>query len=92
MDEAAIKKKLRELGEVMSALPSQGPDKDAVEGVYIPMDAQSTEDSLDQLRLQVKYLVFDLEATRRENKYLRQMIENRRRRRADGSDEGSSEF
>lgn len=32
-------------------------------------------DSLDYLRLSVKYLVFDLEATRRENKYLREMLE-----------------
>lgn len=33
------------------------------------------QESLDHLRLSVKYLVFDLEATRRENKYLRNMIE-----------------
>ena len=32
------------------------------------------QDSLDYLRLSVKYLVFDLEATRRENEYLRKMI------------------
>ena len=32
-------------------------------------------DSLDYLRLSVKYLVFDLEATRRENRYLREMLE-----------------
>lgn len=34
------------------------------------------QDSLDYLRLSVKYLVFDLEATRRENKYLRSLIES----------------
>jgi regulator of replication initiation timing len=33
------------------------------------------QDALDYLRLSVKYLVFDLEATRRENAYLRRMIE-----------------
>lgn len=33
------------------------------------------QESLDYLRLSVKYLVFDLEATRRENKYLREMLE-----------------
>jgi len=33
------------------------------------------QESLDHLRLSVKYLVFDLEATRRENKYLRNMLE-----------------
>jgi hypothetical protein len=34
------------------------------------------QESLDYLRLSVKYLVFDLEATRRENKYLRSLIQN----------------
>ncbi len=34
------------------------------------------QDSLDHLRLTVKYLVFDLEATRRENKYLRKLIDS----------------
>ena len=33
------------------------------------------QESLDYLRLSIKYLVFDLEATRRENKYLRKMVE-----------------
>lgn len=32
-------------------------------------------DSLDHLRLSVKYLCFDLEATRRENDYLRKMLQ-----------------
>jgi len=31
--------------------------------------------SLDHLRLSVKYLVFDLEATRRENSYLRKLVQ-----------------
>lgn len=34
------------------------------------------QESLDYLRLSVKYLVFDLEATRRENKYLRTLIDS----------------
>ncbi len=33
------------------------------------------QDSLDYLRLSVKYLVFDLEATRRENTYLKKVID-----------------
>lgn len=32
------------------------------------------QESLDYLRLSIKYLVFDLEATRRENQYLRDII------------------
>lgn len=37
------------------------------------------QESLDYLRLSVKYLVFDLEATRRENGYLRRLIEQSNR-------------
>ncbi len=33
------------------------------------------KDSIDYLRLSVKYLLFDLEATRRENAQLRKMLE-----------------
>ncbi len=33
------------------------------------------QESLDYLRLSVKYLVFDLEATRRENQYLRKLLD-----------------
>jgi len=33
------------------------------------------QDSLDYLRLSVKYVMFDLEATRRENAYLRKLLE-----------------
>jgi hypothetical protein len=44
------------------------------------------QDSLDHLRLSVKYLVFDLEATRRENQYLRRLIDSQGER-ADGHDD-----
>ena len=40
------------------------------------------QENLDYLRLSVKYLVFDLEATRRENTYLRKMLDT------NGHDEG----
>ena len=38
--------------------------------------AAALQESLDQLRLSVKYLVFDLEATRRENATLRKRLAN----------------
>jgi hypothetical protein len=41
----------------------------------IRQTVKDLQDSLDYLRLSVKYLVFDLEATRRENAYLRKMLE-----------------
>jgi hypothetical protein len=49
------------------------------------------QESLDDLRLTIKYLVFDLEATRRENTYLRNLVEQANRRDAsqeDVEDEG----
>ncbi|MBL0926485.1 MAG: hypothetical protein IBJ11_02380 [Phycisphaerales bacterium] len=41
----------------------------------IRQTVKDLQDSMDYLRLSVKYLVFDLEATRRENEYLRKMLE-----------------
>jgi hypothetical protein len=41
------------------------------------------QDSLDYLRLSVKYLVFDLEATRRENQYLRKLLDRQNGRAAE---------
>ena len=37
----------------------------------------SLQESLDYLRVCIKYQMFDLEATRRENKYLRKLLEER---------------
>lgn len=44
------------------------------------------QESLDYLRLSVKYLVFDLEATRRENDYLRGLVTGQN---DDGSADGA---
>ena len=38
----------------------------------------SLQESLDYLRVCIKYQLFDLEATRRENKYLRKLLEERK--------------
>lgn len=46
----------------------------------------SLQESLDYLRLSIKYLVFDLEATRRENQYLRKLLGEAR-----GNNGGTSE-
>ncbi len=50
------------------------------------------QESLDHLRLSVKYLVFDLEATRRENGYLRKLIEQANRDDARRSDPDDDNF
>jgi hypothetical protein len=45
------------------------------------------QESLDYLRLSLKYLVFDLEATRRENQYLRRLLERQSGRRDGQNDQ-----
>lgn len=49
------------------------------------------QESLDYLRLSVKYLVFDLEATRRENQYLRKMLQQATDGQPDQPDAGPSD-
>ena len=84
MREAAIKKQLADLIQAITSSPYTGrTSAGSLHGVC-NTDASSHETAvsncLDHLRLQVKYLLFDLEATRRENRYLRQMLESRHRR------------
>lgn len=81
MKEAAAKKKVLELNDYIT-VSHIGKVAKAVgqEGVYLPekgSEKSSLEESLDLLGLHVKYLMFDLEATRRENKYLRALLESR---------------
>lgn len=86
MKEAAIKKQLCELSESVTMSPLFGSEAGLAEGIY-KSESQEQEpsvgESIDRLRLQLKYLMFDLEATRRENRYLRQMLEGRGRRDRD---------
>ena len=81
MNEAAIRQRLAELNHILQGVPLATQAKTASgEGVYAshsPVAKGGIEEALDQVRLQVKYIVFDLEATRRENRYLRQMLESR---------------
>ena len=80
MDEKLIRSKLGELAEIVAALPAPSEEEPS-KGAYLahapPMSAKSNEELIDHIRLQVKYILFDLEATRRENRYLRQMLERR---------------
>ena len=88
IDEAAVRKDLNDLIEAITSSPLAGKATSPAPGVYHspPQADAAIGDSLGQLRLQVKYLLFDLEATRRENRYLRQMLENRHRRNRDTDD------
>jgi hypothetical protein len=88
IDEAAIRKDLNDLIECIIAAPLAGKSAAPMPGVYqgVPQTEAELADTVNQLRLQVKYLLFDLEATRRENRYLRQMLENRHRRNRESED------
>lgn len=73
---------LKRIVELMEAMKERPPadGAGASRGAYVSHAgpaAGSVEDLLDHLRLRVKYLLFDLEATRRENHYLRNMLQRR---------------
>ncbi|MFQ5423162.1 MAG: transcriptional regulator [Phycisphaerae bacterium] len=82
MDESTFQKKLAELVQEIDALPASERAKLetlAAETKQRHQKLKETvsglQDSIDYLRLSIKYLLFDLEATRRENNYLRKMLE-----------------
>jgi hypothetical protein len=95
MNEAAIKERLLELAESLTNTPRLTPRSNASEGIYQPeslVGKLTLEESLDYLRLQIKYLLFDLEATRRENRYLRQMLDTRSNRKPDQGSEDAGRW
>jgi hypothetical protein len=82
MNEAEFQKRLAELVAEIDTLPTDERDrlrkladetKDRHE--QIKKSVSSLQESIDFLRLGIKYMLFDLEATRRENTYLRKMLE-----------------
>ena len=74
------------LGELMKQIDSLPPaERERLEALAsetrerhesMRQTVAKLQESLDYLRLSIKYLVFDLEATRRENQYLRNMIKS----------------
>jgi hypothetical protein len=82
MNEAEFQKRLAELVAEIDNLPAGERDrlrklaeetKDRHE--QIKKSVSTLQESIDFLRLGIKYMLFDLEATRRENSYLRKMLE-----------------
>ncbi|HUU82215.1 MAG TPA: hypothetical protein VM243_01805 [Phycisphaerae bacterium] len=81
MDESALREKVGQLLSEVHRLPPIGKaDEGSVAqvgagyGSTMKRDMAALEDSLDQIQLAVKYLVFDLEATKRENRLLRDLL------------------
>jgi hypothetical protein len=84
MDEAVFKKQLNELVSEINLLPESERQKLSMLAEQtrqrheeIKKTVTGLHDSIDFLRLSIKYLLFDLEATRRENTYLRKMLDER---------------
>ena len=82
MNEQEFQTKLAELMGEITTLPSAERKKleklaedTRARHERLRQTVSSLQESLDYLRLSIKYLVFDLEATRRENSYLRKMLE-----------------
>ncbi len=82
MDEATFQQKLAELVVEIGAMPAAERTKLAAiaeetreRHKKLKATVNSLQGSIDYLRLSIKYLLFDLEATRRENNYLRKMLE-----------------
>lgn len=82
MDEGVFQRKLSELVAEIGTLPVDQRDKLtllAEETKQRHQELKKTvtnlQESIDFLRLSIKYLLFDLEATRRENTYLRKMLD-----------------
>jgi hypothetical protein len=84
MNEQDFQAKLGELISQIDKLPEH--ERPALEALAVETSTRhekmkktinDLQESLDYLRLSIKYLVFDLEATRRENQYLRKLLENK---------------
>lgn len=82
MDEATFQQKLSELVAQIESLPEGERERLrelAAETKQrhedIKRSVRSLQESIDFLRMGIKYLLFDLEATRRENGQLRKMLE-----------------
>jgi hypothetical protein len=82
MDENYFENKLHELvNEIGSVTPSQKLKLETLAhqtNLYhkkLKKSVDNLQESLDYLRVSIKYLLFDLEATKRENTYLKTLIE-----------------
>jgi hypothetical protein len=82
MDEAMLKDKVGQLLSEVQRMPAS-PAVAPIDFRPTASQASSTmkremaalEETLDQVRLAIKYLVFDLEATKRENRVLKELLE-----------------
>lgn len=73
MDDKSFERQLNALIVEIGSLSQEELDK-----LDVQKSLSVTQETLDFLRLSIKYMVFDLEATRRENAYLRKLLDEER--------------
>ena len=85
MDETTFQKRLAELLSEIATLPASERSKLELlvadtkkRHEQLKVSTAGVQENLDYLRMAIKYLLFDLEATRRENAYLRKMLQQNR--------------
>ena len=83
MNEDTFQRKLAELIAEIGTLPAGERDKLELlaeqtreRHKQLKKTVTSLQESIDFVRLSIKYMLFDLEATRRENAQLRKMLED----------------
>jgi len=83
MNEESFQRKLAELIAEIGTLPAN--ERDKLESLAeqtrerhekLKETVTSLQESIDFVRLSIKYMLFDLEATRRENAQLRRIIDD----------------
>ena len=81
VDEATLRERVGQLLSEVHSSPASGAkavaeQERSVAISHSPMrrEMAALEDCLDHVRLAIKYMVFDLEATKRENRLLREML------------------
>lgn len=91
MDKTSLEDKLNELMKEFGGTANPGYRKLAMlakqarnSHKQLQRGVNSLQESLDYLRICIKYQLFDLEATRRENEYLRKMLEEENSWEKDG--------
>ncbi len=80
VDDKLIEKKIDEIVSQFCTVPNVKSSKRGKLGIprfnkSRTLNVDAVQDSLEYLRISVKYILFDLEATRRENKYLREILD-----------------
>lgn len=86
MDETVFEKKLDELVKEIGSVPGTKQKKlillaKRTQDTHkkLSKSVNNLQESLDYLRISIKYILFDLEATRRENKYLKKLLEDNKK-------------